>query len=533
MSRGDAAPAPSFPPPPAAAQAESRAERRRGTALAALGGVLYVVAFPGIDQWYLALFAFVPVLYATRRAGVRRAAWLGAVAGFVSHLGGYYWVVHLLHEFAFAPYVAAVPGWLALCVWQGASFGFGVGLSRWLELRTGWPRAVTLAVGLAAMDFVYPLLFPSYVANTMGGALWLMQTADLWGVLGVTAMLGALNGALADLLVAWREGRALPRRAPAAVAALWVAAIAYGAIQVHRYDAKAAAAPKLRVGLVQANVGGQAKHEHASEVRRRHVQATRELAARGVDLVVWPEGAWPGMIDAHMNVRDLVLEGTPQALLFGATRMGGETGEVLPYNSAFLAEASGRILGHYDKIELLAFGEYVPGDRFFPQIYRLLPYSSHFGRGQTTAPLPLGDWKLGTFICYEDIIPSLVQRVMAARGGVRPDAMVNLTNDSWYGDTTEPPIHLSLARYRSVEHRRALARATNTGISAFVDPSGRLVAATRTYRQETLVGELPKMSGSTVYETVGDAVGWASLAVLALGAAIGRFPTRSGKRSRS
>lgn len=507
----------------------SKADRRRQLLLAALGGVLYVLSFPGVDQFYLAFIAFVPTLIAARGASVRRAVWLGAVTGFVSHLGGYYWVVHLLREFAYLPVPAAVLGWLLVCVGQGASFGVGVGLARWLNLRTGWPWAVTLAVGLTAMDFLYPLLFPSFIANTMGGWLPMMQTADLWGVLGVTALVGGINGAFADVWMARKDGRPLPIPVMATTGLLWAGALLYGYVQISRFDAKAAQAETIRVGLVQSNMGGAANHQQRAEAVRRHVRATRDLHAQGVDLVVWPEGALSKVIDPdRSNVVQSVLQGTPQALLFGATRVDVDRhGERLPHNSAFISDETGRVLGYYDKTKLLAFGEYIPGGDWFPQIYKLLPYSSHFGRGKTTAPLVYDGWKFGTYICYEDIIPRFVRQVMAPHDGERPHVMVNITNDSWYGDTTEPPIHLSLAKFRSVEHRRALVRSTNTGISALVDPSGRVVKQTGTYTEETLVGDVPRMSGETVYQHVGDLVGYVSLGLLALGGWLGRRRTRA------
>lgn len=500
---------------------EVRVETRswRQTALAALGGVLYVLSFPGVDQFYLAFVAFVPTLIAARGASVRRAVWLGAVTGFVSHLGGYYWVVHLLREFAYLPVPLAVLGWLLVCVGQGASFGVGVGLARWLGVKTQWPFALTLAVGLTAMDFLYPLLFPSYIANTMGGWLWMMQTADLWGVLGITALVGAVNGAVADVILAKRAGATVSWRPPGIVALFMVFALAYGVVRVADIDARSAAAPKMTVGLVQANVGGAANHRFRAESVRRHVQATKDLHEQGVDLVVWPEGALAGTVHPeHSDIVEGLLEGTPQALLFGATRVDTDRhGARLPHNTAFLSDTDGKVLGYYDKTKLLAFGEYIPGGDWFPGVYDLLPYSAHFGRGVSTAPLEWNGWKLGTYICYEDIIPRFVRKLMAHDPSDRPHVMVNITNDSWYGDTTEPPIHLSLAKFRAVEHRRALVRSTNTGISALVDPAGRVTAQTKTYVEETLVGAVPKMTGDTVYQHVGDAVGYAALVVLLWG----------------
>lgn len=504
-------PATSVPPWP-----RERRARRRQVALAVLSGLLYVAAFPGYGVWPLALVAFVPLLVATRATGLRRTVWLGALAGFTSHVGGYYWVAHMLREFAQAPWPLAILGCLAVAAGQGASFGVGLGLARWLAKQTGWPFAVTLAVGLAAMDFAYPLVFPSYVANTLFGATWLMQTADVWGVVGLTALVGAVNGALGDALLARLSGQALPRRALALTAAAALSAVVYGGVRVAQVDAQVAAAPKLKVGLVQTNVGGFENTLGRAQSVRRYTTATRALHEQGVDLVVWPEGALRNVVEVGADIRGPVLDGMAQALLFGATRVGADRhGERVPYNSAFLADATGRVLASYDKTVLLVFGEYVPGGDWFPQIYRWLPMASHWGRGVSTDPLVLGDWRLGTFICYEDILPRFVDGLMQPTGGRRPDLMVNVTNDSWYGDTVEPLEHLALASFRTVEHRRALVRSTNTGISALVDPVGRVVAKTRTYREELLVGEVPKMSGTTVYEALGDVAGWGSLGLLA------------------
>ncbi len=510
-------------PSPPAARPAFRA-RLIPWGLAALSGLLYVAAFPGFDQFYLAFIAFVPVGLAARDASPRRALLLGGVMGLVSHLIAYTWLIHMLQVFAYLPYPVAVLGWVLVCAGQGLSYGVGLALSQWLRRRTGWPYSFTLAVGLTVMDLCYPLVFPSYIANTMAGAVWLMQTADLFGVLGITALLGAINGAVLDAAIARREGRALPVRTLATVGALTLAAVGYGAWRTAQVDAEASAAAKLKVGLVQANFGGFNNLHARQQSLIEHLRMTRELSARGLDLVVWPEGALDAQIWPTTNVRQEILGGTEQALLFGALRIEDNpaTGQRLPYNAAFVADKTGQVRGSYDKTELLVFGEYIPGGDLFPKLYEWIENASHWGRGQSTAPLVLGDWKLGTFICYEDIIPRHVQKIMAPRDGARPDVMVNITNDSWYGRFKEQAEHLALARFRAVEHHRALVRSTNTGISAFVDPAGRVVSQTPMFRPATLVGEVPRMAGTTLYEIVGDVIGYVAVALLAIGFVLGR-----------
>jgi apolipoprotein N-acyltransferase len=126
--------------------------------------------------------------------------------------------------------------------------------------------------------------------------------------------------------------------------------------------------------------------------------------------------------------------------------------------------------------------------------------------------------KVLPMICYEDIIPTFVRRMWRAGGPAA--ALVNVTNDSWYGDTHEPLIHLVLASFRSIETRRALIRSTNTGISAFVDPMGRITQRSGQWTQETLVAEVPLIEDgeSTVYMKVGDVLPWLALGAVAWGA---------------
>jgi apolipoprotein N-acyltransferase len=315
------------------------------------------------------------------------------------------------------------------------------------------------------------------------------------------------------------ERRPWPRRSVALTGALFAAAVAYGAVRTRQVDAEAARAEKLKVGLVQVNVGGFENMQGRGSVTERYRKATLELHAQGTQLVVWPEGALRAVVEVGANVGARLFPGVRQPLLFGATRLERDrTGEQLPYNSAFITDEAGVVTGSYDKSVLLVFGEYIPLGDTFPQVYRWLPMASHWGRGTSRAPLVLGDWRLGTYICYEDILPRFVRGIMAESGGRRPDAMVNVTNDSWYGDTVQPMEHLALAAFRAVEHRRALVRSTNTGISAVVDPAGRIVARTRQWREETLVAEIPRMSGETLYQRAGDVVGWAALATCGLAA---------------
>ena len=187
-------------------------------------------------------------------------------------------------------------------------------------------------------------------------------------------------------------------------------------------------------------------------------------------------------------------------------------GERRGLNRVLLVDEHGEVTGTYDKVNLLAFGEYLPLSEWLPWLRSLAPNSGRVHRGRRVDPLPLRGWRISALVCYEDILPGFVRRVV--REG-SPHLLVNLTNDAWFGDTQEPWIHLALSKLRAVEQRRYLVRATNTGVSAVIDPLGRVVAQSDAFTQQSLDAEVAMLEGRTLYQALGDWPGWlAALAIL-------------------
>jgi apolipoprotein N-acyltransferase len=485
--------------------------RLRPLLLPTLSGVLYFLSWIGFGIWPLAFVCFLPLLWSLRDATPKQALGRGAWMGFVTHLGGYSWIIHLLKVFAFAPLPLAVLGYLAICAAQGLLFGAMCFLLRLLWLRTGWGLAALLPLSLCAVELIYPLLFQSYTGVALMPLLPLVQIADLGGPLLLTALQAVVNGALFDSLLAWREGRRPPLWAMSASLIALAASGAYGFWSMVRVDDAQRAAPHLRVGLAQPNVGEIELHQNPQASVRTLWDETAELHARGAELVIWPE--------VGFNIRPIRADATdgraiensiPAGLIAGVMRVSAN--EI--WNSAIVVD-QGRIGDHYDKIQLLAFGEYIPLGDWFPKIYDWSPLASHLSRGTTTAPLTFRKWRFATFICYEDILPGIVRQIMSDHGQGRAHAMVNLTNDSWYGAGHEQEQHLMLAAVRSIEHRRWLLRATSTGISAFVDATGRVLQRIPRNQRGVAVADVPMLQGTTAYEVLGDWPGWVSLAVAA------------------
>jgi apolipoprotein N-acyltransferase len=246
---------------------------------------------------------------------------------------------------------------------------------------------------------------------------------------------------------------------------------------------------------------------------------TREAAAAGARLVVWPESAVPFYYDhtpaAAVRLQDLARQ-QGIALLFGNDDLeaAGPGGRV--WVGAKLLTSQGELAFRYHKIRLVPFGEYVPmkplltlGGRFAARLVRQV---ADFAPGQEFSLGRVDGHTFGAFICYEAIFPDLV-RQFSSRGA---ELLVNITNDGWYGRTSAPHQHFAMAVFRAVENGRTLLRAANTGISAIVDPRGRVLARTALFERCATVGDAPIVGGATFYARYGDVFAWACFVAAAV-----------------
>lgn len=475
-------------------------------ALAALSGLLGVVAGPPLDLWPLAFLAWAPLLVALHRASPRRALLLGGAHHLTCYLLGFGWLPAVIRTFGELPWVGC---WLISLGLFALGAGRGA-LMAWLATRAayrGWPRGLTVVLSIAACEALYPLLFPWYAALQIHSVPVLMQLAELGGPALVGVPMAMSGVMVAELAWARIDGRPI-LRARVAVAALGPFGMGlFGLWRTAAVDARMTAAPTMTVALVQAN----APHEGwtLEESIAKYREATQRIeATRQVDLVVWPETALNATIpDSLLERRLQSIAMSPTGakyisapLLTGAALSRGEAHT----NSAALY-ANGRVLGVYDKMHPLAMGEYIPFEGVFPWLRRLIPNAGSLTSGTSEDPLVLGDHRISALICYEDILASSTNHAVAH---ANPDLLVNLTNDAWFGDSTAALAHYALAKFRAVEHRRYLIHATNSGISAFVDPAGRVSGQTRMMEAATSIATVRTMRPYTVYERIGDIPFW-------------------------
>lgn len=494
-------------------------------AAAAAGGLLYALGYLGWGAWPCLFLFFVPVWWAltTGRVRVGTAAGLGFVFGFAAFAGGHLWLLALIGPYLDGRFATGIALWIVYGAWFALAFGVYGALVEAARTR-GWPFALAAIAPFVVVEWLQPQIFPLYAGNGLVAVPLLAQTADLGGPLLLTALLAGAN------LVAfegwrWLNGRrAAPLRVFGIGAVIAVAVVAYGWARIGTVENASARAPAVRVGLVQANLDVHAKDRLGVLTHREHLSQTRELLAESdVDLVVWPESAYVRGIRRPLPVasRPIVAD-VAVPVLFGASGTMEVDGRKVKSNSVFLAREDGVIAEVYDKNLLIPLAESLPFRGALPFLERLFPHAEEFAASTTLPALALGPWRLATPICYEAVRPEFVRRMMKE---ARPHLLVTLANDAWFGDSQEPWLHLGLAQLRAIEHRRWLVRATNSGVSALVDPAGRIVARTGLLARENLIGTVHPLDGLTAYARLGDWPGWLSLGLVVLMLVRRRRPT--------
>jgi apolipoprotein N-acyltransferase len=503
-----------------AAVASPRARRERAAPLAAAvaGGGLYVLGYVGYGIWPCILVCFATLWWALERVRTERlrdAIGAGLAFGLAAYVGGFRFLWHLVGPFLAGDRLAGAMLWLSYGAWFALGFAVWAGLFRAIR-RRGWSVAVAGVPPLLVLEWLQPQIFPLYAGGALVAAPAVaIQTADLGGPLLLSALVGAAN-VVAFETFTWACGR---RTRPLAVWTLAVIVtllvLGYGARRLATLATMIPSAPALRVGLVQANLSPFEKRTLSLVTHRRHLEETRALLSAGaLDLIVWPETAYVRGIRRPLPVSGRpILADLSVPLLFGGTSVRQEHGRRRKLNSAFLIGADGTIHDAYDKNLLIPLAEYAPFVDLVPAIARWFPDVEEFVAARTTPALRLGPWRIATPICYEAIRPEFVRRMVTQS---RPHLLVTLANDAWFGASQEPWIHLALARLRAVEHRRFLVRATNSGVSAIVDPAGRVVARTDVLTRATLRGVVHLLDGRTVYGRLGDWPGWLAAAVVVL-----------------
>ena len=475
-----------------------------------LSALLLVLAYPPYDIGFLGLVALIPWLRSLETVvegggPVRRAWRSGWMLGFLFFGGTMWWLgyVTITGAVVLTAYLALYP----------AAFGTFVIWTLRRRAAEGLALAALLASGWTLLEWLRSTLFTGLGWNLLAHTQWrgpFLQLADLVGVYGVSWLVAFLNAAL---WLSWRKGAR--RRVAVAAALLVVLAVGYAAARRAAVERAVAAHPVLSVAVVQGNIPLEQSwdSQYVAKIASRYEELTRQAAAGGAKLIIWPETSVPGLA-SDPEWRDWLTERSDEAgapLVVGAPWLEEHPGPRL-FNSALLVRPVMGVVERYDKLHLVPFGEFLPGEQWWPALGRVrerLPIGEFTpGTHPTVFQLPTDPpVEAGVLICFEDVFPA-ISRTMVRRGA---RMLATITNDAWFGRTAAPIQHTQASVFRAVEHRVWMLRAANTGYSCVIDPFGRVVAAVHDAAGRTIdipgfqVVPVPVASAApTVYTRLGD-----------------------------
>ncbi len=484
--------------------------------LAILSGLLLTGSFPKIGISLFAWFALVPLLIAIRNLSPKKGFILGFIAGLVHYLTLLYWLVYTMHTYGHLPLLLCT--FILILLSAFLAVYLAAFLATLLNLCVK-PAICIFAVPVlwVAFEYMRSLFFLAFPWELIGYSqynnLLLIQISDIFGVYGVSFLIGLSNVAifLAFLYLAgknWKRKAVTKKIAAGSISVfvlIVVLVLSYGKWRIDSIDRIVCSSPSIKAAVVQGNIDQAVKWN--PEIQRLTIKKYIKLSllskADNPDIVVWPETATPFYFLYNIGLSNMVKKGindTGTTFLFGSPSFISGKEVVEYYNTAYLVGRDGKVYDKYDKVHLVPFGEYIPFNKWLPFVGKMVEGVGDFKPGIKGKTIKWGDYRLGLQICYEIIFPDL-SRAMAKNNAA---LLVNITNDAWFGTTSAPYQHFSMAIFRAVENRRALVRSANTGISGFIDPVGRIIEKTDLFKEAVVTRSVPLIHMTSFYTCFGD-----------------------------
>lgn len=417
-----------------------------------------------------------------RTENKKEVFWIGFAFGFGHFLTGIYWIaISLLVDAAnFAwliPFaLTLIPAALALYLALFAvTFKF---LVRKFKFTFTYQKILVFALCWVAFEILRSLLFTGFPWNLLG-YIWMVdihlaQLASVFGIYGLS-----LFAVLVSLLPAFFFRKKYRASNPdrifiAMLIALLISNAIYGYLRVDVNELNTR--PEVKLRLVQGNILQEMKWDEEEKYQNllKHIELTNSQSMDNVTAVIWSETAVPYVIDENPDLLAKLKEATPKkgSLITGGLRVGylGNQEQIISaWNSIFLLDREG-VKAVYDKHHLVPFGEYIPLQKYLPFISKITQGAIGFNEGDGAKTLVARGFSFSPLICYEVIFSDEILNKES-----RPDLLVNLTNDAWFGNSSGPYQHFEMSKMRSIEYGIPMARVANTGITAFIDPFGQVI----------------------------------------------------------
>ena len=475
--------------------------------LAILSGLMLTVSFPSLGFHWIVWISLVPLLISVKDKSLFIALKLGIIAGLSHYLTLIYWIAAVLVHYGninvfisisimflfslyIAFYIALFP--IILHLFKNDIFPIFWGAGAWVALE--YIRAHILT------GFPWCLLGYSQYS-----IIPLIQISDITGVYGVSFMIVIVNLLIYNIFF---NGN-IKKTKPLVMRTLLVSILAgsvllYGYYTLNKKTEARTTGKKIRAVIVQGNINQSLKWNPKFQEKTIDIygKLSEESACFKPQIIIWPETAAPFFFQEGSKLSEKIFKiskTTNANILFGSPAYSRNGSTINYFNRAYLISKN-KILGYYDKVHLVPFGEYVPLKKFIPFAHRLVTAAGDFLSGKNTGPMNMDDTKIGPLICFESIFPK-ISRMHTAQGS---ELLINITNDAWFGRTSAPYQHLSMAVFRCVENGLPMARAANTGISAFILEDGTILKKGGLFTEEVLMENIKCGSNKTFYSQYGD-----------------------------
>lgn len=480
-------------------------------------GILWSITNIGYTIGYLSLITLFPYLFFIRRERFKNGIFLSLVFGTAMYLFYLQWMPETIESFfpeikQYGSIFVAIGITLLIALYHGLLYSI-------LYIATYFARSITgkytdyilIPIIYSIGDYFYPKLFFDQIGYSLHALYPLTQVVDLTGVSILTFIVMLSNVSLLIFAEYFYTQKikhfvrlSFPVLYSVMTACLITLSILYGFFRIQKLHILMEKSEKAKIGIVQESITGVQKRDRKLIFSMIHSfnTSSQQLLKEKPDLIVWPETSIPYSFPEYKKTyRGINKTKTP--LLYGTLtkKYNIETKKTKYYNSFMLISADGENNGVYNKRKLLPFIEEFP----FPRFNRLMRLYglTNFTRGDAYVILKTGQLKIAANICYEDIIANYIRKSIVVDGQTA-NLLVNASNNSWFGESKVPYLHLHIAKFRAIENRRFFVRSTGTGYSSVIDPTGHIVYKSGLFTKEAVVREVGLLEIKTLYAKWGD-----------------------------
>jgi apolipoprotein N-acyltransferase len=450
--------------------------------------------------------------------------------------GGFYWLIYTIKVHGHLSTPVALIIFLIFISFYGIRFPVFALISKYIIKRKKISRLIVYPLVYTSVEFLFPDIFPFFLANSQHNNHYFIQIADITGVYGITFALVLIGAFIYDLFKRLRNKEKPDMKNTLAAVAVLILFFSYGIIRSNIIENKIAAGKTLTVGFIQPNTPFLSTIRiREQNIIRKNVFALSEnlLSKNKVDILIWPESAaqfafksfyykntFRTPIEEMVRKHKIFFLFSDIDVVFSGRNRLGQKVEIAPdannlysklrklkkiektyYTTAVLLDKNANIIGNYRKKHLLPFGEYMPLGKSLPFLKKYFEEVSDFSAGEGAEVFKTKKGIFAPSICYELILPSYT-REFVKKGA---EVLLNITNDAWFGNTKASLQHLSLAKFRAIENRIPIVRSTNSGISAFISANGRITSdITRLNSVTSMVHTVKLIKERTFYTLYGN-----------------------------